>query len=382
MSRENEFATADQDAVVVLIVDDEASVRDLLARWLADAGFVCRTAASAEAAMQVLERESVALMTLDINLPGTTGIELLPRIKQAYIGTEVIMLTGLSDTQTAIKALSAGASGYLIKPVSSEELLFQTRRSLEHRRLVIDNRNYTIDLEHRVLRQTAEIRLAHEETIHRLVMAAALRDEETGAHIRRVGLYAELLAQGLGHSEHTCEQIRLAAPMHDVGKIGIPDAILRKPGKLTPEEYQVMKQHTLIGAEVLQGSRTPVLTMARDIALNHHERWDGCGYPHGKREDEIPETARIVSIVDVYDALTHDRVYRPALSQEVALELLEQGLGTQFDPVLLRVFMSLTSEMQRISAENPDEPEQRAWPATPLKAENANASERLIPVAS
>jgi putative two-component system response regulator len=131
----------------------------------------------------------------------------------------------------------------------------------------------------------------------------------------------------------------------------------------------------------LQGSRTPVLTMAREIALNHHERWDGCGYPHGKRGEEIPETARIVSIVDVYDALTHDRVYRPALSQEVALDLLEQGLGTQFDPVLLRVFMSLTSEMQQISAANPDEPEQREWPATPAKAKTAIASERLEPVA-
>jgi putative two-component system response regulator len=265
------------------------------------------------------------------------------------------MLTGLNDTQTAIKALSAGASGYLIKPVSPEELLFQTHRSLDHRRLVLDNRNYTVDLERRVLRQTAEIRLAHEETIHRLVAAASMRDEETGAHIRRVGLYSELLAEAIGWSTEVCEQLRLAAPMHDVGKIGIPDAILRKPDKLTTDEYEIMKRHTLIGANVLAGSRSPVLLLAREITLNHHERWDGGGYPNGKQGDEIPETARIVSIVDVYDALTHDRVYRPALSQDASLELMERGRGTQFDPVLLRLFMSLAAEMQRISSENPDE---------------------------
>jgi putative two-component system response regulator len=272
------------------------------------------------------------------------------------------MLTGRNDAHSAIAALSEGASSYLIKPVSAEELMFQVRRSLEHRQFVIDKRAYTNDLEMRVRQQTMEIRYAHEETIHRLVTAASLRDEETGAHIRRVGLYSELFAEALNWSPEEIDQIRMAAPMHDIGKIGIPDAILRKPGRLTAEEYEIMKQHTVIGGEVLAGARTPVLKLAHEIALNHHERWDGNGYPNGISRESIPEAARIVSIVDVYDALTHDRVYRKAFSRDKCLEMMEQECGTQFDPILLRLFISLEPEIHQISAENPDEPEESRSP--------------------
>ncbi len=201
------------------------------------------------------------------------------------------------------------------------------------------------------------IRTAHEETIHRLVTASLCRDEETGMHIKRTGLLAELLARAIGWSEADAEIIRLAAPMHDVGKIGIPDAVLQKPGKLTPEEFKIMKTHTIIGAKMLEGSQSAILAMARDIALCHHERWDGTGYPRGLAGTDIPEPARILSIVDVYDALSHDRVYRPALPEDEVMELLAQGSGTQFDPQLLAVFLAHYEDVLRITHENPDESE-------------------------
>jgi HD-GYP domain-containing protein (c-di-GMP phosphodiesterase class II) len=200
-----------------------------------------------------------------------------------------------------------------------------------------------------------EIRIAHEETIYRLVTASLWRDEETGMHIKRTGLLSELLARAASWSESQADTIRLAAPMHDVGKIGIPDAILRKPGKLTPAEFDTMKTHTVIGAKMLEGSRSAILAMARDIALCHHERWDGSGYPQGLSGPAIPEPARILSIIDVYDAMSHDRVYRPALAEDEVLNLMTRGAGTQFDPVLLAVFLAHYEAIRRLAQENPDE---------------------------
>jgi putative two-component system response regulator len=221
--------------------------------------------------------------------------------------------------------------------------------------LVIENRAYMHELQSKVREQTRTIRVAHEETIHRLVTASMYRDEETGTHIRRVGMYSALMAEALGWSWDAVESIRMAAPMHDIGKIGIPDAILQKPGRLTDEEYEVMKRHTVIGGEMLAGSGSPVLELGRTIALNHHERWDGQGYPIGLVGDNIPESARIVAIADVYDAVTHDRVYRPALPEDQAIAVLESGLGTHFDPCLLRLFLTMLPEMRRIARDTPDE---------------------------
>jgi putative two-component system response regulator len=294
-------------------------------------------------------------MTLDITMPKRSGMELLREVRQCHPDLEVVMLTGLGETRTAIDALTLGASAYLIKPVERTELLFHVQRGLERRRLILENRDYTARLEQRVRDQTLAICHAHEETVYRLARATMCRDEETGAHIRRVGLFSELLARALGWTSVYVEHIRIAAPMHDIGKIGIPDAILRKPGKLTADEYKLMKQHTIIGAEILAGSHSPVLKLAREITLAHHEWWDGRGYPAGLRGDAIPESARIVAIADVYDALTHDRVYRPALPEEEALMIMERGAGTQFDPLLFDLFLSVVPQMRLISAENPDE---------------------------
>lgn len=347
----------------LLVVDDDTSVQDLLSRWLHNAGYSCARANSAAAGWEHLEEHAVDLVTLDIRMPGGSGLDLLDRIKQEFPDTAVLMLTGEGGTQKAIRALTHGACGYLVKPVECEELLVQVRNGLEMRRLVIENRQYLRHLEDRVREQTRAVRNAHEETIHRLVKASLYRDEETGAHIRRTGLYSELMAATAGWDPEHIDQIRLAAPMHDVGKIGIPDAILRKPGKLTPEETAMMQTHTVLGAKMLAGSASPVLNMARDIALCHHERWDGTGYPSGLAGCEIPEPARIVAIVDVYDALTHDRVYRAALPEPEVIKMIADARGTQFDARLLDIFMSLLPEMRTIAQATPDDGEKddMAW---------------------
>jgi putative two-component system response regulator len=229
------------------------------------------------------------------------------------------------------------------------------RNAMTGRPRTIDSQEYTRELEEKVRAQTVLLRRSHEETIHRLVVASMWRDEETGAHIRRTGLLSEVLARAAGWSAAEAETIRLAAPMHDVGKIGIPDAILQKPGKLTPEEFEVMKTHTTIGAEMLTGSDSPMLQMAREIVLCHHERWDGKGYPAGLAGLDIPEAARIVAVVDVYDALAHDRVYRPALPEDEILSWMRQRSGTHFDPGLAALFFAHYDEFREIAQEYPDE---------------------------
>ena len=339
----------------VLVVDDEAAVRGLITRWLSAEGYACAQAADADAALEHLRTRDVHLVTSDITMPGRCGIELLREIRRTYADTAVIMMTGVGQAKSAIEAFTHGASGYLVKPVEREELLFQVRSALERRQLIIDKREYTRQLEEKVRTQTVLIRRSHEETIHRLVVASMCRDEETGAHIRRTGLFSEVLARVAGWSAAEVESIRMAAPMHDVGKIGIPDAILQKPAALTAEEFEIMKTHTTIGAQMLTGSDSPMLQMAREIVLKHHERWDGTGYPAGLAAFDIPEAARIVAIVDVYDALTHDRVYRPALPEDKVLGMIQQDAGSHFDPALVALFLAHFDEIQQIAREHPDE---------------------------
>ncbi|MEX0611063.1 MAG: HD domain-containing phosphohydrolase [Pirellulales bacterium] len=346
------------DQKTILVVDDEAQMRELLSRWLAGEGWECLQADSAENALARLQSADVQIVVADIHMPGCSGLWLLEQVTNRFRETSVLMLTGSDDTRTAIDALTRGASGYLLKPIQRDEFIFRVRQTAERRQLIHERREYLRTLERRVQEQTLAIRLAHEETIHRLVTAAGCRDEETGAHIRRTGLFSEVLALVAGWSATEAEQLRMAAPMHDVGKIGIPDAILQKPGKLTALEYERMKEHTTIAARMLAGSASPVLQLAEKIALSHHERWDGTGYPQGLAGEAIPEAARIVAIVDVYDALSHDRVYRPALPEDIVLEKMRAGQGTHFDPGLLGLFFSVLEQIRAIAASNPDLPEE------------------------
>ena len=343
------------EKATVLIVDDESFIRDLLSRWLEDQGYRCVAAADVDEALDCLQRLEIHVITTDIDMPGRTGIDLLEQVHASDPDLGVILLTGVGTTKTAIKALHHGAWGYLWKPVERDEFLFQIKSSLERRHLILENRGYTERLEEKIREQVSVIQSAYEETIQRLVTASRYRDEETGAHIRRTGLYSAIMAKALGWPRDRVQQISMAAPMHDIGKIGIPDAILQKPGPLTPQEFEIMKLHASIGASTLRGSISPMLQMAEEIAACHHERWDGTGYPKGLAQHDIPESARIIAIVDVYDALTRARVYRPAMTEEEALAILRDGRGCHFDPQLLDLFLELLPEMRWVASENPDQ---------------------------
>lgn len=340
----------------VLVVEDDPVLREMAVHWLQQQRLTVRTAGSAEEARTALARERFAVVATDIGLPGQSGLELLDHVRNVDGDAQVVILTARDDAQTAISALTRGAFGYLIKPFDQDAFGDHVRRALDQYQLVVEHRRYTQDLERLVRKQTKHLQLAHEETIHRLVNASLMRDEETGAHIKRVGLFSEALARAIGWGEERVAAIRLAAPMHDVGKIGIPDGILRKAGPLTPYEFDIMKTHTEIGAEILSGSNWPVLVLAHEIALSHHERWDGFGYPRGLTGDSIPESARIVSIADVFDALTHDRIYRSAFALPEACQMMRGERGRQFEPRLLDTFFAILPTIQQISGEHPDEP--------------------------
>ena len=337
------------DPAQILVVDDERYVREIMRRWLERVGYQCTCADSVAAACEIIQTRSFDIVTSDISMPGKSGLELLRSVRETHPETAVLMLTANADTRLAIQALTLGAYGYLLKPIEQEELLCQIERALEHRRLVVENREYTTLLEWRVREQTRHVRLAHEETIQRLVTACMFRDEETAGHIKRTGLASALVAQAAGWSTEMVELIQLAAPMHDVGKVGVPDAILRKPGKLTPEEFQAMQKHTIIGAEMLSGSLSPVLQMAEQIALCHHECWDGSGYPHRLAGEEIPKAARILSIVDVYDSMTHDRVFRPAIPEQRVLQVIEEYRGKHFEPSVVKAFFDALPDIRKIN---------------------------------
>ena len=307
----------------------------------------------------VAQGQPYALAFVDVRMPpGWNGVETIRRIWKVDSRLQAVICTAYSDYSWNQMIEELGETDNLLilkKPFDIVEVRQLTSALVMKWNLAQKASRTMRDLEEMVRDQMCAIHGAQEETIHRLVRASLCRDEETGSHIRRTGLYSELLAATAGWDAERVNQIRLAAPMHDVGKIGIPDAILRKPGKLTSEEAKVLQDHAVLGAKMLAGSASPVLRMAQEIAMSHHEHWDGAGYPSGLKGDQIPESARIVAIVDVYDALTHDRVYRERLPEAEVMGLMRAGRGTQFDPRLLDVFMSLLPEMRAIAQCAPDE---------------------------
>lgn len=339
----------------VLVIEDESAIRFMVGRWLTMAGFECYMAASCDEALAVLEMHPVQVIVSDICLPDGSGLEFLPVLRDVSPCAAIIMVTGLGDTATAIEALTHGASGYLIKPIAKETVLREVDRALARWQVTIEELCRSQVLENALAMQSWEQQCERERAIHQLVTASSFRDAETGAHIKRTGLFCEVLAETMSCPSDHVQNIRLAAPLHDLGKIGIPDAILRKPAGLTSDEFEVMKTHTSIGWQLLRDSQWSTMQLASEIALFHHERWDGTGYPNGTRGDAIPLAARMLSIVDVYDALTHDRVYRNALDEATALDLMRQGNGTQFDPDLFVIFERSLPQLRDISLEHPDE---------------------------
>ena len=336
----------------ILIVDDEDQIRTLLARLLGRHGYECIPAESAAAARRVLKETDVALVLSDVNMPGESGIDFTREVLAQYPDLAVVMVTGMDDRSYADAAIELGAYGYVLKPFKPNELIINVGNAFRRRALEIESRTNRERLERTVLDRTAalrdtiaqlessdaELRRLREETIRRLSWAAEFRNQETGEHIVRMSLYCALLARLAGLDGDHAEAIRIASPMHDVGKIGIPDRILLKPGRLTQDEREVMEAHTEMGHRILAGSGVELLDLAAVMALTHHEWIDGTGYPSAAAGDAIPIEGRICAIADVFDALTSDRVYRPAFQPDEARSLMLEGRGTQFDTVLLDLF--------------------------------------------
>jgi putative two-component system response regulator len=357
----------------ILIVDDEDQIRTLLARLLGAHGYECVTAESAAAGRRLLKELPVALVLSDVNMPGESGIDFTREVLAHFPDTAVVMVTGLDDRVYADVAIELGAYGYVLKPFKPNELIINVGNALRRRALEIENREHRERLERTVLERTsalrdtiarlessdAELRRLREETIRRLSWAAEFRNQETGEHIVRVSLYCALLARLAGLGAERVELMRVASPMHDVGKIGIPDRILLKPGLLTAEERKVMEAHAEMGHRILAGSGVELLDLAAELALTHHERIDGRGYPRSLAGDEIPIEGRIAAIADVFDALTSDRVYRQAYQPDEARALMHQGRGTQFDTDLLDLFFGAFDDVlaiRRAAAEGKAEP--------------------------
>ena len=354
------------EAARVLVVDDEAPIRRLLTRLLERHGYECTEAADTVEARSKLDEGDYELVLTDMNMPGDSGMELIEDVTANHPNTATVMITGQDDTALANSALELGAYGYVVKPFQGNEVLINVFNALRRRSLEIDNRRHRQRLEQMVQERTAELwkavqdlewardelEASRSETIEKLSIAAEFRDDETAHHIHRMSRYCALLARRAGTDEERSELIRVASIMHDVGKIGIPDHILLKPGKLTPEEFTIMKTHAEIGHRILAGSDSELLKLAADIALTHHEWFDGRGYPRGLVGEDIPFEGRVGTIADVFDALTTNRIYRRAFNLGEALEIMKQGRGAQFDPHLLDLFLDAMPDILRIKEQH------------------------------
>jgi putative two-component system response regulator len=325
----------------VLIVGDIERNAILLERILATAGLMdVATTTEPWVALRLCQTQPPDLLLLD--LQEVDGLGLLARLgDQIADGLPVVVLTADEDMRSRRRALELGARDYLTKPFDPGEVVLRVRNMLESRRLQLQLQHERWLLADRVQRRTEDLELARVEVLDRLAVAAEYRDDETHDHAQRIGRGAGLLARALGPPKDDVDLLARAAPLHDIGKIAIPDDILLKPGPLAAEEFAVMQTHAQIGAEMLAGSESPLLRTAEDIALTHHERWDGSGYPQGLGGTDIPLAGRIVAVVDVFDALSHERPYKPAWPLEKVLEEIRTQSGRQFDPEVTEAFLGL-----------------------------------------
>lgn len=311
----------------LLIVDDDEGVRSVISEILAMSGFDCLTVESGEAALEVMEKEAVNLVITDINMPGMSGVDLVKIVKRTY-QADVLVMTGYIGSYSYEQIIEAGASDFITKPVSGQEIILRVKRILRERCLVEDSAKAHLELQD-----------AYLDTIQRLALAAEYKDEDTGDHIIRLSKYCAFLAAELGMNSREVFNIRYATPMHDIGKIGIPDKILLKAGKLTREEFDIMKTHTTIGAKILANSKSEILKMAQQIAISHHEKYDGTGYPQGLKGKDIPLPGRIVALTDTFDALSNKRPYKDPYPLDVTLDIIKKERGKQFDPDILDLFL-------------------------------------------
>ena len=355
----------------ILVVDDEATMRRLLEKLLRMEGYDVLLAASGEQALAELLKHGADTVLLDMRMPGMTGLDVCRQIRHhpRSLHTPVVFITAVNDRELRRKGMEAGADDFLSKPFDEVELLARIRNCVRVKRYYDNIEQQKEQLELAVRERTAalneaiakltqsqlDLRNSQEETIYRLARAAEFRDDETGQHLQRMSRYCQLIARRIGLDEGTCELLRIASPMHDVGKLGIPDRILLKPGRLTPDEFTIMKGHAEIGYRILVGSDATPLKMAATIAHTHHEKWDGNGYPRALKGEEIPLPGRIAAVADVFDALTSARPYKPAWKLEDALDLMKTNRGAHFDPNLVDAFFDALPEVLEIRTRFVDE---------------------------
>jgi putative nucleotidyltransferase with HDIG domain len=341
----------------ILVVDDEEAIREIVASMLSAAGYSCKQAASGMEALSLLgSGNEFELMLSDLMMADLDGIGLLERTKEKYPDMPVVMVTAVHDISVALAAIRNGAYDYLLKPFEREQLVNTVSRALENRRLKLENRNYQLNLESLVEDRTRRLKDTNEELersydIMLQVLGEALdyKDRETEGHSRRVTAYTIAIAKRMGIPQEEIAVIARGAFLHDIGKMAIPDSILNKPGKLTPEEITIMREHCYLGYKLVR--KIPVLREAAEIVYSHQEHFDGSGYPRGLKGEEIPLGARIFSVADTFDAITQDRVYRKAQTMEAARKEIQRCTGTQFDPEVVDFFLkmpdSIWQDLQR-----------------------------------
>jgi putative two-component system response regulator len=369
--------TGRADVATALVVDDDPQMRRLMTGLLKAQGFACEVAADVAEARVRLLTFAPELVLLDVRMPGESGMSLARELTVLHDGPAVLMVSGEDDAEVAQIALDAGALGYLTKPFKRNELQIAIRNARHRRREALDSRAHQTDLEERVIERSAvardaleRLRAANEETVLRLSKAVEYRDPETGSHIERMSHYCALLATSFGFDP---DLIRVASRLHDVGKLAVPDAILRKPGPFTRAERSEMERHAEIGHRLLSGSSIDVLEQAATIAWTHHERFDGNGYPRGLVGEEIPLAGRLAAVADVFDALTTDRIYRSAMPVEDAIATLEAESGRQFDPAVVDVFLADLDDVRAIRTRFAEEP-----PREPVQSTEAAAQPTLV----